>query len=306
MGKRPLQDTNSLFSSSSHPGQSKNTRESTLGKKNLKTASVILAAGRGSRMKGFDGNKTLLPLVPKTSSFDGDHPILMEILHSLPPGPKAVVVNHKKEEVIKATRGLGLTYCEQLELNGTGGALLAAREFLEKQECPNVVITMGDVPFVGKETYRALIAELEDKGLVVLGFRPESKKQYGVLKLEGVRVRKIIEWSYWSAYPEEMVKTLGICNSGIYAARRGELLRYLPVLASGPHRVQKEIDGKLTEVEEFFLTDLIEYMDEGGVEIGYEVAKEMEVMGIDDLVALTKAQEIFRSRKTSPDLDNQG
>ncbi|NQU14787.1 MAG: NTP transferase domain-containing protein [Desulfobacteraceae bacterium] len=264
--------------------------------KDPRTASVILAAGRGSRMKGFGGNKTLLPLVPKTSSFDGDHPILLEILQGLPPGPKAVVVNYKKEDVIEATRGLGLTYCEQSELNGTGGALLAAREFLEKQDCSSVLITMGDVPFVGKETNRALIARLEDKGVVVLGFRPESKKQYGVLKLEGDRVRKIIEWRYWSAYTEAVKETLDICNSGICAARRDEVLRYIPVLASRPHSIQKEIGGKLVEVEEFFLTDLMEYMDEGGVEIGYEVAEEIQVMGIDDLDALKKAQDIFRSR----------
>lgn len=264
--------------------------------KDPRTASVILAAGRGSRMKGFGGNKTLLPLVPKTSSFDGDHPILLEILQGLPPGPKAVVVNYKKEDVIEATRGLGLTYCEQSELNGTGGALLAAREFLEKQDCSSVLITMGDVPFVGKETNRALIARLEDKGVVVLGFRPESKKQYGVLKLEGDRVRKIIEWRYWSAYTEAVKETLDICNSGICAARRNEVLRYIPVLASRPHSIQKEIGGKLVEVEEFFLTDLMEYMDEGGVEIGYEVAEEIQVMGIDDLDALKKAQDIFRSR----------
>jgi len=248
-------------------------------------------------MKGFDGNKTLLPLIPKTSSpFDGDRPILMEILQGLPPGPKALVVNYKKEDVIEATRGLGLTYCEQSELNGTGGALLAAREFLEKHDCSSILITMGDVPFVGKETNRALLAGLEHKGVVVLGFRPRSKKQYGVLKLEGDRVHKIIEWRYWSAYPEAVNETLDICNSGIYAARREELLRYIPVLASRPHSVQKEIGGKLVKVEEFFLTDLIEYMDEGGVEIGYEVAKEIQVMGIDDLDALKKAQDIFRSR----------
>jgi len=80
-------------------------------------------------MKDFGGNKTLLPLLPKASAFDGDRTILLEILRDLPPGPKAVVVNHKKEEVIEATRGLGLTYCEQPELNGTGGALLAAKGF---------------------------------------------------------------------------------------------------------------------------------------------------------------------------------
>jgi bifunctional UDP-N-acetylglucosamine pyrophosphorylase/glucosamine-1-phosphate N-acetyltransferase len=264
--------------------------------KTFKTASIILAAGRGSRMKDFGGNKTLLPLLPKASAFDGDRTILLEILRDLPPGPKAVVVNHKKEEVIEATRGLGLTYCEQPELNGTGGALLAAKGFLKKQKCPSVVITMGDVPFVRKKTYGALLAKLEDNALAVLGFRPESKKRYGMLRLDRNRVREIIEWRYWNEYPEEVKKTLEICNSGIYAAKREELLRYLPVLASRPHRVQKQIDGELSEVEEFFITDLVEYMNEEGGKVGYEVADEMEVMGVDDVVALKRAQKIFGSQ----------
>ncbi|MFC1869611.1 NTP transferase domain-containing protein, partial [Thermodesulfobacteriota bacterium] len=97
----------------------------------LKTASLIFAAGKGSRMKGFEGNKTLLPLIPGPSPFEGSRPILLHIINSLLPGPKAVVVNHRKEEVIASTRSLGLTYCEQPLLNGTGGALLASRDFLE-------------------------------------------------------------------------------------------------------------------------------------------------------------------------------
>jgi len=34
---------------------------------NHKTASLILAAGRGTRMTGYEGNKTLLPLIPTES-----------------------------------------------------------------------------------------------------------------------------------------------------------------------------------------------------------------------------------------------
>ncbi|MBW1705867.1 MAG: NTP transferase domain-containing protein [Deltaproteobacteria bacterium] len=266
--------------------------------KDTETASVILAAGRGSRMKEFEGNKTLLPLVPAKSPFEGSLPLLLEILKNLPPGPKALVVNYKKETLIKATRGLDLTYCEQLVLNGTGGALLAAQEFLEKQECDQLIITMGDVPLVKKATYSALLKNLNDKGLVVLGFRSQSKKQYGVLEIQGDQVQKIIEWNYWKTFSEEKQKTFEICNSGIYAARKDVLLRYLSVLASRPHRVHKEISGKLVEVEEFFITDLVEYMSDDGLPVGYALARdEEEVMGVDDLPALLKAQGIFKDYK---------
>ena len=260
----------------------------------MKTASVILAAGRGSRMKGYSGNKTLLPLLPDKSVYEGRHPILFHILANLPPGPKAVVINHKKDDVITATRDLDLHYHEQPELNGTGGALLAALAFLKTGEYDHLIVTMGDVPFVKKNTYMTLLEELKNHELIVLGFRPESKKQYGVLETDGNQVKKITEWKYWKKYPEKRQQKLQICNSGIYAAKKEVLLRYLPVLASRPHLVEKKVNGILSNVKEYFITDIIEYMHDDGLSVGYAPAEdEEEVMGIDDLAALTRAQEIF-------------
>jgi bifunctional UDP-N-acetylglucosamine pyrophosphorylase/glucosamine-1-phosphate N-acetyltransferase len=143
----------------------------------MKTISVILAAGRGSRMKGYTGNKTLLPLVPEEDPYRGEISILSQILTHLPPGPKVVVVNHAKEDVIAATRELGVTYREQPELNGTGGALLATMDFVEAQTADAIIIAMGDVPFVKTVTYEKMMVRLRDCALVVLGFKPESRKQ---------------------------------------------------------------------------------------------------------------------------------
>ena len=260
-----------------------------------KTASIILAAGRGSRMKGYGGNKTLLPLIPEVSPFSGEQPILFHIIENLPPGPKAVVVNHKKDDIRKATRHLGIRYCEQPTLNGTGGALLAAMPFLKSRDYERLVITMGDVPFVAPKTYSKLLSSLKTHDLVVLGFIPHDKKQYGVLEIREGQVRKIIEWKYWKNDPEEKQQALPICNSGIYAVKKGSLLSSLSVLASRPHVVQKEINGVVYDQEEFFITDLVEYMAQEGHRIGYIIAgDENEVMGIDDLSALLKAQEIYQ------------
>ena len=263
----------------------------------IKTVSLILAAGKGSRMEGFKGNKTLLPLTPELSAFEGSHPILIQILNQLPPGPKALVVHHKKEEVLEATHSFGLTYCEQPLLNGTGGALLAARQFLTEHDDSPVIITMGDVPFVRTETYYNLIKALVDFNLAILGFSPDDKKQYGLLEVVGDRVRKIIEWKYWSTYAKKRQERLQICNSGIYAARMKDLMKYLPLLEERPHLVLKERMGRQVEVEEFFITDLIELMHQTGLKIGCVIAEdENEVMGIDDSSALIKAQKIFKSR----------
>ena len=259
------------------------------------TASLILAAGRGSRMTGFEGNKTLLPLVPTESSFEGDQPILLHILNKLPPGPKAAVVNHKKEDVIRFTQSLDLSYCEQSQLNGTGGALIASRGFLENLDCDRLIVTMGDVPLVKSTTYLKLVDGLKDHTLMILGFRPLDKKQYGVLEIDEMGVKRIIEWKYWKDYPLERQRQLQICNSGIYAAGRADLLHYLGILEDNPHIVRKERDGKIVEIEEFFITDLVEFMVADGLKAGCVVVEdENEVMGVDDLPSLKKAQEIFK------------
>ena len=260
-----------------------------------KIASLILAAGRGSRMKGFDGNKTLLPLVSDESPFIGSHPILLHILNNLPPGPKAIVINYRKEDLIHATQSFDISYFEQPSLNGTGGALIAAREFLETQEYDRMIITMGDVPFVSRATYLNLVEGLKANNLLVVGFRPSDKKQYGVLEIESLNVKRIIEWEYWKTYPADRQRELQICNSGIYAARKDDLVQYLGILEQRPHTVNKERNGELVQVEEYFITDLVELINEDGLDVGYALAKdESEVMGVDDLPSLLKAQEIYR------------
>jgi bifunctional UDP-N-acetylglucosamine pyrophosphorylase/glucosamine-1-phosphate N-acetyltransferase len=274
-------------------GQYKNSDRN---KKKMEVISLILSAGKGSRMKDFKGNKTLLPRVPGVSRFEGSHPILLQILNNLPPGPKALVVHHKKEAVMEATQSYGLIYCEQPILNGTGGAILAARRFLEENDQDRVIITMGDVPFVKSDTYYKLIDGLKKFSLVLLGFSPADKKQYGLLDVVGDEVRKIIEWKYWTTFPKDRQAHFKVCNAGIYAARMNDLIEYLPFLEERPHTVLKDREGKRIEVEEFFITDLIELMHQEGLKIGYVMAGDgNEVMGVDDLPALKKAQEIFKA-----------
>ncbi|QTA82626.1 NTP transferase domain-containing protein, MobA-like [Desulfonema limicola] len=263
--------------------------------KDTNTASIIMAAGRGSRMKSYDGNKTLLPLIPGKSLFEGSYPVLLHILKALPAGPKALVVNYKSEDIKKATQGFDLTYWCQPKLNGTGGAILAVREFIENQSCNSLAVTMGDVPFIKAGTYDRLLDKLDKHHFVILGFVPEDKKRYGVLEIQGDQVKKITEWKYWKDFSEKDQKALTICNSGIYAVRRKCLLDYLPVLESRPQIVHKERNGEMVAVQEYFLTDIVEYMNKDNLSIGYVLTdNEMETMGIDDPASLEKAQQCYK------------
>jgi bifunctional UDP-N-acetylglucosamine pyrophosphorylase/glucosamine-1-phosphate N-acetyltransferase len=257
-------------------------------------AAIVLAAGYGSRMKGFYGNKTLLPLIPESDPFKGEHPIIVEIIGNLPEGPKTLVLHHKREEVMGVTRDRGVSYCDQPVPNGTGGALIAARQFLEGTDQDYLIITMGDVPFVKRKTYESLIAGLDDRDLVVLGFRPMERAQYGLLEIEGDAVKRITEWRYWREYPLEKQDRFEVFNAGIYGARRQPLLYYIGELEKRPHRVRKERGGRMMEVEEYFITDLVELMANDGLTVGFTVIEEeQEVMGIDTAEDLKLAQRIF-------------
>ena len=264
----------------------------------MNTASVVFAAGKGTRMSGFDGNKTLLPLIPGDSIFQGDRPLLIEVLENLPPGPKAVVVNFHKEEVLDATAGMNLVYIDQPVTNGTGGALLAAREFLEKIDAERVIVTMGDVPLVKKTTYERLLKQVADEDMVVLGFSPRDRGRYGALETRGRSVIKITEWQYWKDYPEARREELRLFNAGIYAAKTAVLRIYLKKLEENPHVVTKNRDGRMVEIEEFFITDLIEFLNRDGLPVGFvEAEDEREVMGVDTPDALKCAQRIYADER---------
>lgn len=255
--------------------------------------SVVFAAGKGSRMLGFQGNKTLLPLIPGETLYQGDRPLLVEVLTNLPPGPKGVVVHHCAADVEAATQTFGVSYLLQPVTNGTGGALLAARAFLESVDSPAVVITMGDVPMIVPATYTRLVDGLREHELMVLAFAPEQKGQYGMLEMNEGRVERIVEWKYWKNFSSAEQEKLQFCNAGVYAARRQTLLRYMDRMASHPHQVRKQRGEEWVTIDEYFLTDLVEWMAADGLSIGVVEALEEEVMGVDTPEALERAQILY-------------
>ena len=107
-------------------------------------------------------------------------------------------------------------------------------------------------------------------------------------------MKSIIEWKYWKDYSEKRLKKLKTCNSGIYAVKRGHLINCLKIMERKPHKVTKEVGDTIIEIYEYFITDLIKVMRNDGHSTGYIITEnEYEVMGIDDLHALEKAQNIF-------------
>jgi bifunctional UDP-N-acetylglucosamine pyrophosphorylase / glucosamine-1-phosphate N-acetyltransferase len=266
------------------------------GSQTQQAASIVFAAGKGTRMVGYTGNKTLLPLIPGTSLYDGDRPLLHEVLVNLPPGPVGIVVHHHATDIMTATTGFAVTHILQPTTNGTGGALLAARSFLEAVSQDAVVITMGDVPLIRSATYEELICRLDKRNFVILAFEPQDRAQYGMLETDGEKVLRIVEWKYWRTFPADRQARLRLCNAGVYAVQRSVLLNYLDDLANQPHHVRKQQGEEWVTVQEYFLTDLVELMSKDGLAVGWVVAPEEEVSGVDTPEALQAVQMYFQKR----------
>ncbi len=177
-------------------------------------AAIILAAGKGTRMKS-DQHKVLHPIAGK--------PMLMHLLDSfdgLSPTHMIVVVGDKREQLDAALADRGIVTALQEPQHGTAHAALQARDALSGFS-GNILVCFGDCPMVQADTVRKLLAALEDGAKVaVLGFRPEDPLSYGriIAEADGT-VRKMVE--YKDASEEE--RACDLCNSGLIVAHSDDM-----------------------------------------------------------------------------------
>ncbi|TNE34668.1 MAG: bifunctional UDP-N-acetylglucosamine diphosphorylase/glucosamine-1-phosphate N-acetyltransferase GlmU [Alphaproteobacteria bacterium] len=178
-------------------------------------AAVILAAGKGTRMKS-DLHKVLHPIAGRPMI---DH--LLASVDDLSPVHKVVVVGAGREQLEAALGDRALTCLQEPQL-GTGHAVQQAQAALGGFE-GDVLVMYGDVPFVRSATMRAMLDRLHGDStpaVVVLGFEPQDALQYGRVMADanGV-IGKMVE--YKDASEAERACTL--CNSGLLAARASDL-----------------------------------------------------------------------------------
>ena len=201
-------------------------------------AVIILAAGKGTRMKS-DLHKVLHPIAGR--------PMLHHLVASaatLHPARTVVVMGAGREQVEHAVAPLGIATALQAEQLGTGHAVAQARDTLAGFE-GDVLILYGDVPLVTAATMQRMIDRLhgdDTPAVVVLGFRPADPGAYGrVIADAAGRMDRIVE--YKDASAAERAVTL--CNSGLMAVRSSDLFALLDRL------------GNDNAAGEYYLTDIV-------------------------------------------------
>jgi bifunctional UDP-N-acetylglucosamine pyrophosphorylase/glucosamine-1-phosphate N-acetyltransferase len=186
-------------------------------------AAVILAAGKGTRMKS-DLHKVLHPIAGR--------PMLMHLLGGLAglaPAATVVVVGDKREQVEAALAGTGAVVAVQEPQLGTAHAALQAKDALTGFD-GIVLVCFGDCPMLTAATVLRLCDALDEGAAVaVLGFRPTDAAAYGriIADADGT-VRKMVEYKDAS----DAERAVDLCNSGVIVANAADMWRLLEAVGN--------------------------------------------------------------------------
>ncbi len=239
-------------------------------------AAVILAAGKGTRMKSDlpkvlhkINSKCLINYVAECAV-----KIVEDNIH--------VVVGHQAEKVKdEIKKNFNAVYAFQENMLGTGDAVKVALAGLPDR-IKNVLVLNGDVPFIKEETLLRLInAHRENQNSVtILTVDIDDPTGYGrIIQNDNGNVLCIKEESD-ATLKEKKVKKV---NSGIYCFDR-EFLEYaIPKIES------------VNIQDEYYLTDVIEIAIKNNMRAGLMPADDWrEVVGINTLAELENAKVLLK------------
>jgi bifunctional UDP-N-acetylglucosamine pyrophosphorylase / glucosamine-1-phosphate N-acetyltransferase len=246
-------------------------------KNNKDLAIVILAAGKGTRLKSSLA-KVLHPA--------GGRSLVEQVLRSCAPlkaRKTIVVVGHQADRVTALTEPLGAQSVLQQPQKGTGHALLVARRALGNAKF--AIILPGDAPLIRTETLQALLAahRSANASATILTAVLADPNGYGrILRKSGSSVAAIVEESQLSDNQREINEI----NSSIYCFT---LQKLWPALAQvKPNNKHREI----------YLTDAVAVMAANGETVLAQIAPDSrEVLGCNTRADLAAVDRIFREAK---------
>ncbi|MBI4209040.1 MAG: bifunctional UDP-N-acetylglucosamine diphosphorylase/glucosamine-1-phosphate N-acetyltransferase GlmU [Deltaproteobacteria bacterium] len=243
---------------------------------NLKLATVILAAGKGTRMRSE---------IPKVLHRLGGIPLLaypLELARGVGSSQTIVVVGHGAEEVEKQLSAPDLPFVIQEKQNGTADAVKVALKTVDRA-MTHLLVLCGDAPLLREQTLKKLVQKHQKSRavLTVLTAKVSNPQGYGRIVRDNDRtLLKVVE--ELEATPIE--KKIGEVNSGVICFQTSFLRKFLP-------KVQRSSTKK-----EYYLTDLIAIAIKKGLQVESTLGDEEEILGINDRVDLARADAILNQR----------
>ncbi len=241
----------------------------------MKTTSVILAAGHGTRMVS-DVPKMVHPILGR--------PMIWHAVNAAreATGEKPLVVVGYGADAVREALGDGVHYTLQSEQLGTGHAVQQAETQL-RGKTDAVLVSYGDMPLVSSGTLSRLVAaQSQHSGpITMLTVVVEDPRGFGRIVRDGNgQVTAIVEEV--DATPEQLkIREL---NPGLYCFQAEWLWEALKKLQRSPSG-------------EFFLTDVVGLAVEAGLVVqAIRVGDVSEMIGVNTRVHLADAVTVMRRR----------
>jgi bifunctional UDP-N-acetylglucosamine pyrophosphorylase / glucosamine-1-phosphate N-acetyltransferase len=237
-----------------------------------KIAAVILAAGRGTRMRSD---------TPKVLHQMAGRPLIghaLDLVSGLMPERTVVVVGPGMD----AIRPVVAPHPTVVQENphGTADAVKAARDALATFGEGTVLIIFGDTPLVQAETLRQMIdARQSGTAVVILGFSPDDPTGYGRLiqDLDG-SLAAIVE----DVDLEETEREITLCNSGVMAVDAAHLMTLVDATSDDNAK------------GEFYLTDIVGIARGQGLACAIVEAPAAELVGVDSRADLASVEAYWQ------------
>jgi bifunctional UDP-N-acetylglucosamine pyrophosphorylase/glucosamine-1-phosphate N-acetyltransferase len=250
----------------------------------MNTHIVILAAGKGTRMKSA---------LPKVLHRVAGVPMIDQVIATaavLQPRSTTVVVGHQAATLEAALAGReGLRFVVQEPQLGTAHALLTAEPAL-RGATGTLVLLSGDVPLLTAQTLK-LLRERHDStqaAATVVTAIVDAPHGYGRIIRSGEQIARIVEER--DATPAE--RDIKEINSGIYA-----------FALDGLFDVVRSVAAQNAQ-NEHYLPDLVAIYRDRGLRVeAVTVANPDEIRGINSRRELAEVSRIVRHRKNAELMD---
>lgn len=237
---------------------------------------LILAAGKGTRM---------LSAKPKVMHEIAFKPLVYYPLKLAQANSNEVILishsDYHELDLVAKKYVSNLQIAYQNERLGTGHAVKIALDRIKPDQNNLVFIIYGDTPFIDQTIISALEQScLDGASLSLVGFTGKEGEAYGRLITEGNKLTKIVENS--EATPAE--KEIRLYNSGVMAIRADILCKYINQLNNNNSK------------KEYFLTDLIEILNQENLQTSFVTSPEEKLLGINNKAELARADKIMQNQ----------
>ncbi len=244
---------------------------------------VILAAGKGSRMKSRR---------PKVIHRLAGKPLLQQVIDTsrrLDPQQIVVVVGHEADQVRQTLSGQDCDFVEQREQLGTGHAVQQALQAVTPGN--DILVLYGDVPLIREQTLQHLLQQAAEHGSAVclLSFVADDPTGYGrIVRDETGSVTAIVE----EKDADDEIRRIRESNSGILMLRGEQAAGLL-----------QQLDNDNAQ-QEYYLTDTVKHAVAAQLPVHAVICEdEEELLGVNNQRQLAQLESILRRRRAEALMD---